>query len=227
MERISLMKVSGVCAILTGVLAAVAFIMIVTGTDLLDAEDAVEILPALDKDQNLVATALWLFVLAPVLAIGAALGLFQALRGAGDLMWIAVVAFVIGLLLVIARSLIGLGLIYELAPDYVDASGAARLSLEVTADTLSTIGVLADLVANALTFGIGVLLFSLAILRTSVAPKWVGWLGLLVALLGGWLSLIGPASEVFEIIGFVGFIGFWVWMIVIGGILWRAQEPAT
>ena len=225
MERISLMKVGGVCAILTGVLAAVGFIMIVTGTDLLDTEDAVEILPVLDKDQNLIATGL--FVLAPVLAIGAALGLFQALRGAGDLMWIAVVAFVIGLLFVIVNSLIGLGIIYELAPDYVDASGAARLSLEVTADTLATIGVLADLVSSALTFGIGVLLFSLAILRTSVAPKWVGWLGVLVALLGGWLALIGPASEVFEIIGFIGFIGFWVWMIVMGGFLWRTQEPAT
>ena len=72
--------------------------------------------------------------------------------------------------------------------------------------------------------GIGVLLFSLAILRTAIAPKWIAWLGFLAALLGGWVTLLGPAAEVFE---FIGFIGFMVWMIAIGVALWRAPEPAS
>ena len=51
---------------------------------------------------------------------------------------------------------------------------------------------MAELVAGGvLVAGMGVLLFSLAILRTTVAPKWVAWLSFPVALLGGWFTLLG------------------------------------
>ena len=46
-------------------------------------------------------------------------------------------------------------------------------------DILVQTGWLAAGVGYILIFGIGVLLFSFAILRTSVVPKWIGWLGLI------------------------------------------------
>ena len=228
MQRVSLLKVSGVCAVLTGIVVAAGFITLIVGAnDLLDAENAAEALPILEEEKEVAATVLWLFVLGPVLAIAAALGFFQALRGAGDLIWIAAVVFVVGAFLVVARSVIELAVVYELAPAYVEADASTKSALEVVGDTLESARVIAGAVSDALNFGIGVLLFSLAILGTAVVPKWVGWLGIVVAVLAGWLSLLGPAISVFEVIGLVGFIGFWVWMIAMGVSLWRIPEPAA
>ena len=85
---------------------------------------------------------------------------------------------------------------------------------------------MAELVLGALIGGLGTLLFSLAILQTNVAPRWVAWLGVAAAILGGLLTLLAPASEVFELINFLGAIGFWVWVLAMGVVLWRAPEPA-
>ena len=224
MERVSLVKVGGVCAIVTGIVSAVGVILIIAGTDLFDAEDTAEALPIFEEDQAIVAIALWLFVLGTVLLMAAGLGLFQALRQAGSLMWVALVAFVGGAFVTLFHHFTDLAVVYELAPAYVDATGDTKSTLAIVGDTLDSFAHIADAVGGVLILGIGVLLFSLAILRTAIAPKWIAWLGFLAALLGGWVTLLGPAAEVFE---FISFIGFMVWMIAIGVALWRAPEPAS
>jgi hypothetical protein len=35
-------------------------------------------------------------------------------------------------------------------------------------------------------------LYALAILTTRALPRWIGWLGLLVGALAGWLGLLSP-----------------------------------
>ena len=85
----------------------------------------------------------------------------------------------------------------------------------------------ADFIGAALISGIGVPLFCFAILRTKVAPKWVAWLGFFAAVAGGWITLLRPVSEVFEIIEAIGGLAFFVWMIVMGVVLLRAPEPAS
>ena len=226
MEKVSLLKVSGVCAILTAVVAVAALGMLIVGTDMLDAEDTAEALSIMDEEKALVATEVWLLILANVLASVAGLGIFQALRPAGALMWIAVVAFVGGGLFLIVKYFTELAVLYELASPYVDADPATKIALLVLGETLLTASLLAQLVGDAISFGIGVPLFSLAILRTPVVPRWVGWLGFIVAL-GGWLALLGPASDVFEILGFIGVLAFFAWMIAVGVALLRMPEPAV
>ena len=227
MERISLLKVGGVCAILYTI-AAIAAIIPIAAADLLDAEDAADILPILAEDQTLAATAGWLFVLAPILLAVAGLSFFQALRQAGPLLWVALLAFVGGSLLILSRSFIWLAMTYKLAPAYLDAAEGTKSTLAIVGDTLVSLGFMAELVAGGVLIGgIGVLLFSLAILRTTVAPKWVAWLGFLVAVLAGWFTLLGPVAEVFEIIELIGTVGFFVWMVALGVALWRAPEPAS
>ena len=227
MERVSLLKVGAVCAILYTIVV-VGSIIPLAAADLLDAEDAAEILPIMEEDQTLVAAAGWLLVLAPILLAVAGLSFFQALRQAGPLLWVALLSFVGGSLLILSRSFIWLAMTYKLAPAYVDAAEGTKSTLAIVGDTLVSFGFMAELVAGGVLIGgIGVLLFSLAILRTTVAPKWVAWLGFPVALLGGWFTLLGPVAEVFEIIEFIGFLGFWVWMVALGVALWRAPEPVS
>ena len=229
MESVSLMKVSGVCGILTGIVSAAAFFILNVATNFVDADGPASFLLAANDDKATIAAALWLFVLGPLLSLMAVLGLYQAMRDQGSMVRVAAVFFLLGVPFALSRVFLDLGVVYELAPAYAvtAANSATSASLAVVADTLKTIGLLASLVANALLSGIGILLFSVAIIRTSVVPKSIGWLGVLVAILGGWLPLFGPAFNVIEIIGLIGFFLTIVWMISVGISLLRLREPFT
>ena len=110
LERVTSRRVSGVCAILTVVVAIVGFALFAS-TDVFDAEDAIEALPAIDDDRAIIATSSWLFTLAPLLLLGTVPGIFQALRRAGDVLWFAVLASVIGAMLLISSTAIELAVI--------------------------------------------------------------------------------------------------------------------
>jgi hypothetical protein len=72
--------------------------------------------------------------------------------------------------------------------------------------------------------GIGVPLFSAAILRTKRAPGWTAWLGFAIALTAGWFTLLIPVAGVFGVVTLVGFVGFWIWMVRLGVVLWRSPR---
>ncbi len=229
LDRVTLTKVSGVCAILVAVTGIAGFVLfgVADGlTDGLDSDDAVDFLPAFDDEKVIVGVALWLFTLAPLLYLGAVLGIFQALRKAGDVMWIAVVASVVGAETLIASGIIGLAAVYEVATPYVDAGASSRADLAVLGDALFTGSLITELLGGVIVVGIGVLLFSLAILKTGFAPKWVAWLGFIAALLA-WLGLLTPTWDVFEDISVIGTIVFFVWLAILGVVLLREQEQTV
>ena len=106
----------------------------------------------------------------------------------------------------------------------MEAGPGAGAELLLLVDALFTLSLLFRLVGDAIFTGIGGLLFSIAILQTGFAPKWVGWVGL-VGALGHWLVLLSQTSEVFELIGLVGEVAFFVWLIAVGVVLLR--RPTT
>jgi ABC-type uncharacterized transport system permease subunit len=61
-------------------------------------------------------------------------------------------------------------------------------------------------------------------LTTRALPRWIGWLGLLVGALAGWLGLFSPASSVISSIANIGFIGFFVFMLTMGIALLRRRS---
>jgi LytS/YehU family sensor histidine kinase len=67
-------------------------------------------------------------------------------------------------------------------------------------------------------------MFAVAVLRTRALPRWIGWLGILVGALAGWLGLLSPASGVVESISSIGFIGFFVFMLSMGVAILRRHE---
>lgn len=72
-------------------------------------------------------------------------------------------------------------------------------------------------------WGVAVPLYAWAVLTTGAAPRWVGWLGLLVAVCGGWLGLLAPLSGVIEGISGIGFVGFFIFMLSMGIALLRRR----
>ena len=226
MQNISLLKVSGICAILYTILI-VAVLILGVSIGALEAEDTAEVAPIMVENQVMAAIVSWGFVFAPILLAVAGLGFLYALRHAGPSMWIALLTFSGGGLLIVYRGAIFVAMTYELAPAYVAASGSAQSTLAAVGDTLMMFTIVGDFVGAALVAGIGLPLFSWAILRTKIAPKWVAWLGFIAAIAGGWVTFLRPVSEVFEIIEFIGGIGFFVWMVIMGVVLLRTTEPVS
>ena len=184
----------------------------------------------------------WLAVISHIVGLPVALGFYHVLRRWGALLWVGVLGLVMGGLFFIAANILFRAFTYELGSRYVEASEATRPALEVMAGTLYQTGVFVDLIAHELFFSIGIGLFSLAILRTSVAPKWVGWFGLFGAVVAGGFSLLTlpvivgwfaapePVSAVAGGVMVIGMLAAYGWIVVMGVVLLRLREtvaPAT
>lgn len=57
-------------------------------------------------------------------------------------------------------------------------------------------------------------------------PRWIGWLGIVVAVFAGWLGLLARHRAAIEGITFLGFIAFFVFMLSMGTALLLRQRRA-
>ena len=196
MGNMNIVKVGGVCAIL----AVVSFFMgrIAFGNEWLQSRGVDTLIPGH-----------WFDSLGALLFMVAVLGFYRVLRQAGPLPLIAVVATLAGGIVLLIRGFILLGIAYELVPD---------------TDALSQTDSLAASVGTVLSF-IGVLLFSFAILRTSLVPKWIGWLGM-IAVLGFCLLVLLPLVFSMATPWFLLYV-FGVWQVAMGVVLLRLKEPVA
>jgi hypothetical protein len=155
------------------------------------------------------------------LGIVALVGFYDTLREAGPVMILASVLGAVGLTLVTVSHLLPIEMAYELVPAYVQAAPAGQAPLATTLHFAATAQV-ANAAGNFLGWGVVVPLYVAAILITRALPRWIGWLGLLVGFLAGWLGLLSPASGVIISNGSsLGFIGFFIFMLRMGVALLR------
>lgn len=224
--------VGAVCAILTtaSFVAGIVLLGSSGGPDLipLTGADGLDWIADVDGASDGFFAGAWLIILTTVVGIVALVGFYDALKEAGAVMILAPIVGVVGLTLVTISHLVPIALAYEFVPGYVEADEAAKASLVVTFDTLASLSSILNYVGNALGWGVAVPLYALAVLRTSVVPRWIGWLGLAVAALAGWLGLLAPASSVIEGITILGFLAFFVFMLSMGiAILLRQRHAAS
>lgn len=139
----------------------------------------------------------------------------------------APVAGAVGLTLVTISDLIPIAMAYELVPAYTAADAAGRESLAATSDTLAMTCLTTNYAGNALNWGVAVPLYAFAVLKTGIVPRWIGWVGLVAAVFGGWLGLLGPAWSVIEGVSTIGFLAFFVFMASMGVALLRRGLRAT
>ena len=168
----------------------------------------------------------WLVILVGFLGMVALLGFYDVLRGAGQIVLLAPVLGGAGLTLVQLSHLIPIAMAYEIVPAYVAAGPGGRASLGATADTFAATALLTNTAGNFLGWGIAIPLFAWAIFETRALPLWIGWLGLFVGAVAGWLGLLSPASSVIEGITTLGFLGFFVFMVSMGVAILRRPVGA-
>lgn len=232
MWRLRLSTVGAVCAILT----TASF---VAGGVFLGTSGVGELIPPtgadgrtwiadVDEASDGLFVGAWLIILTTLVGTVALVGFYDVLKDAGPVLILAPIVGVVGLTLVTISHLIPIALAYELVPGYMAGDEAAKASLAVAFDTFANLSLILNYVGNVLGWAVAVPLFAIAILRTSVLPRWIGWLGLFVAVFAGWLGLLSPASGVVEGITTFGFIAFFVFMASMGiAILLRQRRTAA
>lgn len=99
--------------------------------------------------------------------------------------------------------------------DTPDTGESARSGLLASAVGLERMRLVMNLVGTLLAWGIGGALFSLAILRMSVLPSWLGWLGLVFALLV-WLTVLQLVYGPFEQLLLPTLLVGLVWLSALG-----------
>ncbi len=226
MERVRLSRVAGACAVLYSATIVVA-VFLLGSIGLLDAVKATDVLPIMVEHRDTAVIAVWIFVLAPVLLAVAGLGFLEAFGRAGSMMWVAAFAFIGGSLLALIRNIIWLAMIHALAPAYANASEGVQSALATVGRMWLAFGyITGDLLGGTLV-AVGVLLFSAAMLRERLGPRWIAWLGFAIALTQGVSLLLVSVPEAFGIVGLVSFVGFVVWMVAAGIVLWRSPRSVS
>lgn len=213
--------------------AILMFPVLIAGGILLSSSGASDLLPETGKAGRrwLVAVASdgafaaggWLLILMGYLAAVAFVGFYFELRHAGPVLILAPVLGVAGMVLVQVSHLIPIAMAYELAPAYV-ARGADRATLGAVSDTVAALALVINAAGDALVWGVTVPLFAWAVLTTRALPRWIGWLGFVVAVFAGWLGLFAPASSLIEGLSNIGFPAFFIFMLSMGIAILRRRR---
>lgn len=228
MRRLKVTTVGAWCAILM-------LPLLVAGGSLLGSTEAGDLIPETGEPGRDWLTAVagstgrfaaggWILVLMGYLGLMALVGFYWVLRDASPVMILAPILGAVGMTLVQVSHLVPLAMAYELAPAYVEAPGSDQATLGTMADTLAAACLVVNAAGNALGWGVVVPLYAWAILTTRALPRWIGWLGLAVAVLAGWLGLLAPASDVAEGVSSLGFVAFFIFMPSMGVAILRRER---
>jgi Domain of unknown function (DUF4386) len=169
----------------------------------------------------------WLVILGGILGIPALIGFYNALRRVGPWFILAPILSAVGLTLVTLSHLIPIAMAYELVPGYTAADAATKTSLATTADTFAVLALVVNYTGDVVLWGVVVPMFAVAVLKTQVVPRWIGWLGLGVGVFAGLGNALSPASSIIDGVTFIGFVGFFVWLAAMGVTLLRRERRAA
>jgi len=122
--------------------------------------------------------------------------------------------------------LTAIAMAYELMPGYTVADAATKTSLATTADTFAVLALVVNYTGDVVLWGVVVPMYAVAVLKTSVVPRWIGWLGVGVGVFAGLGDALSPASSVIEGLTFIGFVAFFVWTAAMGVALLRRGRQA-
>lgn len=226
MRDVRLARIGGVCAL--------AWVAIQVVGNLLHPTLPEDSVAAMTK---IAATAVWVpahviliadyFLLVPLmLGINAGFARPSATTRLG--LPLALVAVAIGVGQVVTHpTLLG-----SLAHDYVHAGDAAtRQFVQLTYEAVWGYNVVLE-VGHLLLIYLAIALFSIAMLEDSLYPRWIGWLGIVGAVVAGTAVVIGEvvfkSSVLADKITFgAGLAPLAVWLLAVGTVLLRAKPEAA
>jgi hypothetical protein len=221
---VSLARIGAWCAIglVVAFVAGIAM-MAASGVQVLIPEtgkDGLDWIADVDDASGAFFFGAWLVIVGGVLGLVGLIGFYDALRRAGDWLILAPILGAFGLTLVTISHLLPIAMAYELVPDFHPSDAN-------TFDTLTSLALVTNYTGDIVLWGVVVPMYALAILKTGVVRRWIGWLGVAVWVFAGVGDALSPLSSAIEGITFLGFVGFFAWMAAMGVSLLRGQPPAA
>jgi hypothetical protein len=221
---VSLARIGAWCAIglVVAFVAGIAM-MAASGVQVLIPEtgkDGLDWIADVDDASGAFFFGAWLVIVGGVLGLVGLIGFYDALRRAGDWLILAPILGAFGLTLVTISHLLPIAMAYELVPDFHPSDAN-------TFDTLTSLALVTNYTGDIVLWGVVVPMYALAILKTGVVRRWIGWLGVAVWVFAGVGDALSPLSSAIEGITFLGFVAFFVWMAAMGVSLLRGQPPAA
>ena len=220
--------------IVGGAAAVLSVLSFVTGVVLLASSGVETIIPdtgaaalrwadQVDDGGQLFLAGGWLVVVGGLLTAVALVAVYELALSAARWLVMAPVLAAVAMTLVTISHLIPVALAGHLTSDFASADGGAKQSLASTLKTFADLSQALNLTGDELLWGVVVPLYAFAILKTRFVPRWIGWLGFVTALFGGWLGLVGVVFPALDVSG-IGFLAFFVWMAALGVSLLRGRE---
>jgi hypothetical protein len=229
MGPLTLTKVGAICAVLTTAVFVVGIVfMASSGVQVLipDTGETLDWIADVDAANGLFFAGAWLVIAGGLLGVVALVGFWEALKEVGPWLVLAPILGAVSLTLVTISHLVPIAMAYELVPGYVDADAAARAAIAVDADTLTSLSHALNYAGDLIAWGVVTPMFAVAVLRTRIVGRWIGWVGMVAAAVGGWLGAFSPASSVIDGITFLGFVAFFVFLAAMGVSLLRRERRA-
>jgi hypothetical protein len=224
MSELKLSTIGGVAALVTVAGFVVGIAMMATnGVQVLIPEtgkDGAEWAADVQDAGNWFVVGAVIVGLAGFAGLVALVGFYDVLKGAGPVMIFAPILGAVGLTLVTASHVVPIAIAQELAPSY-------SILRADTFDTFASMCLWLNYIGNVLNWGVVTPLYAVAILKTRALPRWIGYIGLVAAVFGGWLGIFSPTSSLLEGLTTIGFFAFFVFLIAMGiAILRRREEPS-
>jgi hypothetical protein len=128
--------------------------------------------------------------------------------------------------LVTVSHVMPVGIGQHLVPAYLDARGGPG-ELSGSLRTWAAVDNALNLAGDVTLWGVVVPMVGYAVVRTRALARWIGWLGIVVGVLGGWLGLLSTVVPAVDAVTGLGFLAFFVWMTAMGvALLRRTAAPA-
>ena len=190
----------------------------------LDFSDGAQLMAAGDVTGGLVGLAL--ATISPSLALPLGLGLYVVLRDAKGYALFGATMFYVGMTLALVHEALRIVLFWRMPGLYQRAPEAARPAVLALGDLVVHLQDLLAMISFVFSFGAGLAVLGLAIIRTGALPRVLGWI---LLVLGVGVGLIAFPAQYFRVPGaslvvLAAVIVFFLWLIATGVTLlrWRA-----
>jgi hypothetical protein len=164
----------------------------------------------------------WLGLIGLVLAVPFTYGLFLLVRGALKEAWTGSIFMVAGLIVLFPAYVLAMLTATSLVPLDQDIGGSAVDSIYVVFKALGGMATLLFLFGSLLTFSIAPWLLSIAWLKTTTSPRWIGWLGVFAGVTGlAWAGLLLEEPGILQLFWAINAFANIIWIIAIGATMAR------
>jgi hypothetical protein len=213
------LKAAGICGFLAGIFFISTFLVAYNLPDSAAKADAT--LAGFSGLQNSFLAGGVLIGLAAVFAIPFYAGLEKAFGGEQDVSVRGATIFSVAGIVVTALTFIGEVIALAVLKDAYAQAGPSRTAAVVVAQVVITFGVIT---VGVFFLAVGLGMYGFAMTRTSRFPRWLGYVGLIGAI----LLFVGfaPLPGVF-VVFYAAFAFLLVWIFGTAAILWRSAAPET